>query len=359
MAMNLSTKRLLTGVIQEAPVATGFTSMFQAPRENYYNGQKLTLDFWGESAELAPVIRKIDDASTKFSIDAFINKEFEAPVMSEEFTLSTARLLERQMGDDNFKNPEFLANMAKQFKLHMLTGVNRQRRTVELMCSQVLQTGKIAVMGENKKPLYNIDFKQKASHLQPFTTAWSDSAGAKPFDDLEGAADVITTDSGLSPDIVIMSQQAYNAMLNSDQYLKMADNRRVDIIKNGQRKQIASMIYKGSLDLTSYNLDIYVYNGEYTDFDGKAKRYMDSGSVIVMNSSARLDLTFGGIPQIVPTDPRLRFLSARAYGQSAKIDFVTNAWASQDGKNISGFVASRPLPILTEKNKVACFDCGV
>lgn len=353
-----ATRKLISGFMQKAPVSDALTSLCQTPAENYYNGEFLEQDYWGDKEDIAPVVTDLQNGNNKFSIEEFVNKEFKAPVMLDEFSIDTFKLIKRQYDQTPFENPQYMANLAKLWQTHMVIGAERQRRTVELMVAQMLQTGKIILKDSKGEPAYEIDFQQKASHLPTFATAWTDSANATPFKDLENMGDVIVTDGKRQPRRVIMSQASYYNMIRTEEYLNLADNRRVFIVNNTSAPVIEGMMYKGTLDLTAYTLDLYVYTGEYVDIDGTTKRFITSGSVIMMPETVRLDLTFGGIPLVVAPDPRVGFLSTRARVQSMKLDITTNAWVSEDGRFVKGFVGSRPLPILTAKNQIMCGQSG-
>lgn len=355
--MNKITLSMMKSFTQSVDMPMAFTGLCQAPAENYYKTEAFTLDFWGDTNEIAPVVTDLKDGNNKFSIEDFLNKEFKAPAMLDEFTVSTFKLLERAMGKNTFEDPNAMASLTSLFKTHMRVGSDRQRRTVEYMVAQMLQTGKIILNDADGNPAYEIDFQQKTSHLPTLATAWTDSENATPFSDLENMGDLIVTDGHKQPTRIMMSQQAYYALSRTKEYLDMADNRRVNIVKDTSAPKIDGMMYKGTLDLVAYTLHMYVYTGEVT-IAGTAKRLMNSGSVIMTTDNPRIDLTFGDIPLVVKPDSRVSFLSGRAKIQSRLMDIHTNAWVSQDGRHVSGFVGSRPLPILTAKNEIVCADCG-
>ncbi len=171
-------------------------------------------------------------------------------------------------------------------------------------------------------------------------------------------ANVIITDGRRQPELVIMSEEAYTAMQNTKQYLTMADNRRINIIDPSVSKRMNGMIFKERLNLTSASVDVFVYNGSYDVLGGQSKKFLNSGSVIMMPYDARIDLTFGAIPLIGnEPDSQFSFLRFRTNVMS-KMDFSTNIYRSDDRTCLHGFVASRPLPILTAKDQIACGDCG-
>lgn len=342
--------------VQEAPVAGVFSGMAQAPRENYYTAETFQHDIWREGEEVAPVVLSIKDGNTKFSLDEFTNKEFSAVVMSEEFSISAHELTKRQFGEIDYTDPVFRASAMNLFMKHMRYGGKRQRRTLELMASQVLQTATVTLKDEKGDDAYKIDFKGKPTHFPTFATAWTDHANATPIANIKALCDVINTDGQSKPKEVWLGDGAYDNMLQCDEFIKYTDTQHVKIINIEPRDVPSGATYMGTLVATGYRLDLYTYRGEYKDVGATTNsRFLKDSSVLVIAEGMRLDATFGAIPVIAPPEGRaLSFLGGRIPASSVGLDFNLNAYLSLNGKTITGEIASKPLIIPTSIDRFGC-----
>jgi len=356
---NAATKKMIGMYMQSAPVQGAFTSLLRAPAENYYASETVEVDIERSGEEIAPVVTDIKDGNNKFSLDEFVNKEFKAPVMMDEFTIDTFKLLKRQAGDTPFESPNYRATLAEQFVKHMRKGGERQRRTLEKMAAQMFQTGTITLKDAKGADAYTIDFAPKATHFPTVSTAWS-SAGATPLADIKALCDVINTDGQSTPYMAWFGDDAYQAFITNEEVLAFADNRGFSIVNIAPVDMPTGAIYMGTLVATGYRLEMYTYRAEYKEVNATTNtRFLGAGNVIIFGREGRYDATYGSIPLVVAPDPRVGFLSTRAAMSSINMDMTTNAWVSQDGRNVSGFVGSRPLVIPTSIDRFGCLNTGV
>ena len=354
------TKHMGRAYVQEAPAPMALSGLFRADARNYYSSETIEFDIEREGEEVAPVLTDIKNGATKFALDEYTNKEFKAPVMKEQFSINAFDMIKRQAGQISFVDPAFRANAMTQFMKHMRYGGKRQRRTLELMASQILQTGTVTLKDNLGDAVYTIDFKPKATHLPTFATAWTDLANADPIADLESLCDVIHTDGQSMPQDAIFGQGSWQNFIRNETVQKLMDNRRMVIGGVDPAAPAPGRRYMGYLELTGYRLNMYTYKGEYKDIGAATNsRYIESGSVIVIAEGFRGDATFGSIPQIVPPESRaMSFLTGRLPMSSVGMDFTTNAWVSIDGESITGSLASRPLLIPTSIDRFGCGKTG-
>ena len=91
---------------------------------------------------------------------------------------------------------------------------------------------------------------------------------------------------------------------------------------------------------------------------------MDPGKVVVRDNMARMDLTYGSIPNIgkelgVVGSGILPEVTGRFSSTETGIDLNVNAWVSQDGENMFAGFGTRPLPIPTAIDRFGCLDTGL
>ncbi len=353
---NATTKHMADVYMQEAPVAMALSSLFTARPRNYYTSETIEFDIEREGEEIAPVLTDIQNGYTKFALDEYTSKEFKAPMIKEKFTLNSFDMIKRQAGQISFTDPNYRANAMSQFVKHMRFGGKRQRRTIELMAAQILQTGTVTLKDDKGADAYTIDFKPKATHFPTAATAWTDKVNCDPAVDLENLADAIHTDGQSTPDRAIFGKAAWQNFIRSEKVQELLNGRR--IVQGGVDPEEArpGLRYMGYIDLTGYRLALYTYKGEYKDVGAATNsRYLEDDKVIVLSENMRLDATYGAIPQIVPAEARaMSFLTGRMAMASIGMDFTTNAWVSADGEAINGSIGSRPLLIPTSIDRFGC-----
>ena len=353
---NAVTKHMAREYVQEAPAPMALSSLFTSDARNYYSSEFIEFDIEREGEEIAPVLTDIKNGNTKFALDQYTNKEFKAPVIREEFSINAFDMMKRQLGQISFTDPNFRANAMTQFMKHMRYGGKRQRRTIELMAAQILQTGTVTLKDDKGGDAYTIDFKPKATHFPTAATAWTDAANCDPAIDLENLCDAIHTDGQSTPDRAIMGKKAWRNFIRSAKVQELLNGRR--IVQGGVDPSAPApgLRYMGYIDLTGYQLALYTYKGEYKDIGASTNsRYLEDNNVIVLSENMRLDATWGAIPQIVPPETRaMSFLSGRLPMASVGMDFTTNAWVAQNGESITGTIGSRPLLIPTSIDRFGC-----
>ena len=350
------TKHMAKAYVQEAPTLGVLSGKFITSPENYYSSEFIEFDIEREGEEVAPVLTDIKNGHTKFALDEFTNKEFKAPVMKEGFTINAFDMMKRQIGQISFTDPNFRANAMTQFMKHMRYAGKRQRRTIELMASQILQTGTVTLKDDQGDAAYKIDFKPKTEHFPTFATAWTDQDNATPIANIKSLCDVINTNGQSKPQELWLGDGAYDNMLQCAEFIKFTDTRHVKIINVEPTSLPDGATYMGTLVATGYRLDMYTYRGEYKDVKaGSNARYLNDASVLIIAENARFDATFGAIPQIVPPETRaMSFLSGRMPMASVGMDFTTNAWVSLNGEEINGTLGCRPLLIPTSIDRFGC-----
>ncbi len=103
---------------------------------------------------------------------------------------------------------------------------DRISRREELMCSEILRTGKVAISGDNIAT-YEADFNRDASLTDALTGGdrWGQS-GVKIIDYLEGRAEAVGDVSGGSPSVVILGAAAAAVIRDDDKIRDGLDNTR-------------------------------------------------------------------------------------------------------------------------------------
>jgi hypothetical protein len=222
------------------------------------------------------------------------------------------------------------------------------------MCSQVLQTGQITALNGSGTTVFSMSFSPKGTHLVT-PTAWAVGGGTgTPIQDVSSLAEVIRADSHQEPDTLIFGQGAWS---------RFVDNLQVQnyLIRNGlQLGQLApkargqGATFMGFVQIGAYAFQCWTYNGKYKHPQtGTPTAYVGDNKVIMMSSAARLDLSFGAIPIIMP-ERRVLQLPSRISDGDRGIDLTVHSWLENGGKQLIVSAGTRPLPIPVEIDSFGC-----
>lgn len=232
------------------------------------------------------------------------------------------------------------------------------RRSNELQCSQVLQSGIVNLKDETGAFAYSIDYKPKASHFPTVGTAWSTIATATPLLDLEALADQIRQDHLRAPDRLVFGATAWNNFIRNATVQALLDNRRMELGGIAPEQRDDGSKFMGFIEVGSYRMEMWTYPQYYEDVETETPtKYVEDDKVIMTTSGARLQSAFGAIPRIVAPDSRvLPFLPPRISNGDGRIDMFTNAWVTPDGGQLMVGVGSRPLFIPVAIDSFGCLD---
>ena len=354
---NEATKRMLAAYIQTAAPTGYFSKMFKSPPRNFHDTEKIEIDIVRSEEDVSVPIVNISAGYRMNAADLYTNKEFTPVIHKEAITINANTLLQRVAGDDPFADVSFQARLTSRIMQSLPKPERKIRRAIELQASQVLQTGVVDMKDADGNTLYTIDYKPKATHLPQVAVSWS-SASAVPLQDLAGLCDVIREDGLAIADEATFGETAFRNFIKNTSVQALLDNRRMVLGGINPAPARDGAKFMGTIVVGDCTLNMFIYNGRYTDPDGGAStRFMDTNKVVVRDSQGRMDATFGAIPRIVPPDPRiLPFLPPRISNAQNGMDMFVNGWVDQTGENLSVGVGSRPLMIPTAIDTFGCLN---
>ncbi len=358
-----TTKRMMRLYSEERPVDSFFTSLYQTPTENYYNGESVEVDIERDGEDVAiPIIDGL--GHQVITLEKYTNKSFVAPELGIMGPIRAKDLKSREPGQNPFSDPVYAAALSRRAMKLLRKEESMIRRNIELQCAQALQTGVVSLIDNAGNAKYSIDYGVKASHLITSGTAWD--AGGNPLADLKAACNAIRNDSGFQPDMAIMGDGAFEALINNQ---SVKDRLDLEInIMNGGITGIASnggtggAQLRGMLNVDNFKVEIWTYSGRYKhQSTGDMTNYLDPAKVIVRASQGRLDLTFGGIPNLGSPNRVNIGLPTRLSGQmgGGNFDLHTVTYVDNSGETAYVKAGSRPLAIPTAIDTFATISTGV
>lgn len=357
------TKRMIAAYNQQAEPTLFLSGLFQSPPQNFYSSEEVELDIVRSGEDVSVVVQDLSTGYRMNAEDLYTNKSFKAPIHKEAIPLNSFDLIKRMPGQNPFEQPDFRGNALLRMYSGMQKIERKIRRAMELQASQVLQTGVVTLIDSNGTALYTLDYKPKSTHFTT-PTAWS-AGGADPIADINALAEVIRNDGLTDVDQLIMGVNAFEAFVSKSAVQSRLDIRRIDLgtIAPMQMRGQGG-IYRGIVEIGNYRYDIWTYGGRYKHPQtGVVTPYLDPGKVIVRSSTARLDATFGAIPNIGRLlgggANLLPELPSRISNSAGGMDLFANVWMSVDGEQLFGGVGARPLYIPTAIDTYGCIETGV
>ena len=137
----------------------------------------------------------------------------------------------------------------------------------------------------------NNDWKNSNYFTLTGTSVWSDSANADPFNDIKTAQDAVSAKSGNTPSVAIMSRATFNYLAKADavknRFLSTSGVA-LGYISDGDVKRVLA---------DTNGVDIIVYEKQYKDEDGAAKKFVPDGFVTLVPQGALGNTWYGTTPE--------------------------------------------------------------
>lgn len=354
-----STIRMIEMYMEEASAPLHLAGRFKSPPRNFHDSEKVEIDIMRDDEDVAIVVQDLTAGARMNESTLYTNKSFVPPIFKEQGAIHAYDMIKRRPGVDPFQDPNFgLAASEDAFRIFRKLE-RKIRRSIELMASQVLQTGTLTLIDDAGVTLYTLDFQAKATHMATVSTTWAlDGATGDPIGDLSALGDVVRRDGKHVPTDLDFGKSAWQRFTANADVRALLDNRRMEIgqIRPEARGQGAS--YRGNIWIDHYEYRLWMYDGWYNHPQtGTPTPYISTDNVIMSSETGRLDLSFGSIPRITGPESRaLPFLPPRMSDGDRGLDLTTNAWFTPDGEHLMVSAGTRPLTIPTAIDTFARLD---
>ncbi len=220
------------------------------------------------------------------------------PYYREFLDATELDLYDHVFGEGAMPTDRTFANFLSKVTEEMVLLQEKIERSIELQCSQVLQTGIVQLEAAT-----NIDFKRKSASIVDLGGGEYWSTGTNdPISDIEDGCNFIRQ-NGKSPDAIfnmIMGSNAFEALLNNTTFQNRAEIRRfaLDDINTPQRDAAGSSFH-GVLSAGSYVIRIWTYPQFYDNASGVSTAYINTNNIIIIPERPRFTLAFGSVPHIM------------------------------------------------------------
>jgi hypothetical protein len=353
-----STTQLIDMYLEEASAPMFLAGYFQSPPQNFHTTEEIEFDVQRDDEDVAVVIADLSTGARNNESSTYTNKKFKPPIFDEAGHISAYDMMKRQAGQNPFASPDYAANALRQAYAIFRKLELKIRRAIELMASQVLQTGVLTLTNVAGVAQYTLDFQPKATHIKTVTTTWAaNGATGAPLADLGDLAEVVRNDGKHEPKRLIFGKTAWARFIVNVDVQKALDVRRLEIGSVAPESRGQGATFQGWCWIGHYKFELWTYSGFYKHPQtGVLTPYVHPDKVIMLGDG-RLDLTYGAIPILVAPDQRVMpFLPPRISGVGSGLDLTTNAWVTPDNKHVMVSAGTRPLTIPTAIDTFACLD---
>lgn len=353
-----STQKMLEMYLEDASAPRFLAGMFRTPPQNFHNSEKVEMDVIRSDADIAVPLPSVKAGGREVEASKYTNKAYDPIPIEQIGTVSAIDSLKRRAGVNPFADPDFLAYATEQTFMIARKMEDQIRRTEELACSQVLQTGAISLVDSAGAVVFAEDFKPKATHMVTVGAAWAaDGSTGDPLGDVESVCQAIRRDSGHQPKELIFGTTAFTRFLANAKVKERLDQQGYKVGEVAPVARGDGGTFMGYVWVGYYRLEMWMYDGFYKHPQSGTDTPYITDDYVVVKANARLDLTYGGIPLIAPPDSRvLGFLPPRISDSGRGLDLTVNAWITPDNKHLKVSVGTRVLPIPTAIDSFARLD---
>jgi hypothetical protein len=344
---------MLAPFIENAPAPMFLSGWFRSGPQNFHSSEAVEIDVQREGEEVAIAVTDSTGSRRLNNNDKYTNKLYVPPKFDEELPIEASSLLKREPGVDPFQSPSFQTSAILRAYAGFTKLQNKIRRAIELMCSQVLQTGIINSLNSAGTTVFGMSFSPKGTHFTTPTAWGADGLTGDPIGNISAVAELIRADGHTDPDTLIFGQGAWLRFLMNPQVQKYLQRDGLGQGNLNRQARGKGATFQGVVTVGSYQFDCWTYNAKYKHPQtGTSTSYVADNKVVVMSSGARLELSFGEIPIIMP-NPVLR-LPTRISDGDRGIDLTVNSWIENGGKALIVSAGTRPLPIPVEIDSFGC-----
>jgi hypothetical protein len=224
----------------------------------------------------------------------FITNTFSPAYIKDKRVFDMNRPLKRSAGE------QIGGTLAPSERLRALIAYDMEdqlamlRRRLEVMCGEVLVTGKSTISGD-KYPTQVVDFQRSSSHtVNPASPLWS-TAGVKILDNLQDWGTIVLQDTGVFPRDVLMTPDVWKVFRSDPTVLQVLNvfrsyNTTPTLTANALQEE--GGILMGEIQ----GFNIFVYSGWYVDpATGTETQILPAGTLLMTSPALQGVQAYGAI----------------------------------------------------------------
>jgi hypothetical protein len=265
----------------------------------------------------------------------------------EKFDATRLQLYEKMYSGIGI-NADIFAAWINDIVEHQVELRETIERTIELMCSMVLENGEIIAPGTG----IVIDYKRKAESMVDLGAGnYWDDAGVDPYLSLEASGVFMRTKGKVqgSSFNLILGSECMPALKSNAKFLSQQNlfNMKLDDFVGPQRNSKGANLH-GFLTTDNYKFYVWTYPEYYQDPNTNVMTpYINPKKAIVLPEGFTGFTAFGAVPQVVTSMGGLGKMIVPKSG-----NFVMSDNVDEEARTHYYNVESAPLPVLDAVDKV-------
>lgn len=297
MPVNLYDPRTLQRVFREIKPAFSFLKDTFFPGRETSVTELVDVDYVKGKRRLARYSSAKNLRGKEVKRDGYITRTFKPALINPKRTITGETIKQRLPGEHIYsgKSDE---ERAMELLAKDLDDLDQQvTRRGEQQVSELLFTGKVTMKDDDIDETFDYEFTNK--EVLSGTNLWTD-ANSDPFAELRQRKAAIRQKSGIVPNIVVFSEDAYEAFIKNPNVQKAFENRRITRGEIIPRPISAAVDYIGTI--SELGLELYVYTDWYVDPVTDVETAMIPAGYYLMGSSGTESfINHGAITFIDPT----------------------------------------------------------
>ena len=330
--------KFLAGVIKKAPPLRTFFKRRFFNNAVTFPTETVSFEFYESKRRLAPYVNPRLSSET-IARDGYEVKTYSTPYLAPNRVITCDDLYQKTLGESEWNSgitpDERAAKIAAEDIMYLQDTITR---TEEFMCARVKQDGKLLIKGKGVNEVVDYGFENIT--LVDASDRWT------PTFDILGQLSAVARDmrkDGINPDMLILGSDAADMILRNERYLKLLDNRRVEIGEIKFSELEDGVNYLGRINVPGASFDIYSYEEYYpdetdldTDGKPKLKPLVNPETVIIQSSREKNSILYGAVMQIDKKTEEF----VRRVGE-----YMPRTWITENPSQKFIEITSRPLPM--------------
>ena len=342
-----------------APAPMFLSSFFRSPEENFFSSESVTLDIVRDDLSVAIPLLNIAVGPRHISHDKYKSLEYTPPAYDEDATIHAYAQLQRQPGEDPFRDPNFLRSAGAQARSILSRMILRVRRSVELQAAQIFADCAIDLIDLNGTSIYASNFDADnvySAHRADAAAEWAeDGSTGDPLGDIEALAEVVRTDSLREPTDLVFGASARKRFFTNSRVQEAFDKTRLNLGATAQQQRGGATLL-GRLAIGESTFNLWAYSGKYAHPQTSSLTpYVATNQVLMICGEARRDLVWGATPNFTSPN-QVEFLNGRLSDSGRQVDVQIRSWVEPGGRHLHVETQARPLCIPTEVASFASLD---
>ena len=292
MAVDVFSTDVLTAVLQSLLGNPQFLLDRYFGTTQAETSEQIHFDVLQGKRRISPFVSPLVEGQVVAS-QGFITNTFTPAYIKDKRVFDMNRPLKRSAGEQIGGTMAPADRLRALIAFDMQDQLNMLRRRLEVMCGEVLVTGRSTITGD-KYPTVVVDFGRSGNHTIVANPLWS-AASPPILNNLQDWAQIALEDTGVFPNDVLMTVDVWK-IFRSDPAVQNVLNIFRRLGEAPGIMPMAQVTEGGVLMGNIEGFNIYVYSGWYVDpADGVEKPILPPGTVVMTSPALEGVQAYGAI----------------------------------------------------------------